>query len=163
MAAITQANFKQRLAAFTRSAKSQRDTLQSLLMFAIDHAANNQDEFTCLTQVMNATVEVKSFRTETIKDYVKDLVTNLEYAKLKDNTYGFRKIKKGVPCEYKAPECPWYNFNNKGEVKPDVHPMVQLKSWVTRAKKALSEGKVQDSQEAEATEKALQEITKLLA
>ena len=159
---ITESNFKQRLSAFTRSAKTQRDTLQSLLMFALDHAANNQDEFTKLSQVMNATVSVKSFRTETIKDYVKDLVTNIEYAKLGDDSYGFRKIQKGVPCEYKAPECPWYNFNNKGEVKPDIHPMVQLKSWMTRARKALTEGHIKDSQEAAATEQALQEIEKLM-
>lgn len=161
---ITAQNFKQKLSAFKRASSTQRDNLQNLLMFAIQHAHDNNDEFTALNQVIQATVEVRSFRTETIKDYVKSLVTNIVYTKLGDGTYGFKKVKKGQgTCEYSAPECPWYNFNTKGEAKPDVHPMVQLKSWLSRAKKALDEDKVQDPDERAATEKALAEVGKLIA
>lgn len=161
--AITIKNFKAKLSAFKTSAKTQRDNLQQLIMFAIDHAANHQDEFTCLSQVLNATIEVKAFRTETIKDYIKAHVTNIQYTKLGDGSMGFSKLKKGVPCEYSVPEMPWYNFNTKGEAKADVHPLVLLKSWMTKAEKAIREGKVQDESEREQTMEAIKHLKTMLA
>lgn len=160
---ISISNFKAKLSAFKKSATSQRDNLQQLIMFAIDHAANHQDEFTCLSQVLNATIEVKAFRSETIKDYIKAHVTNIQYSKLKDGSMGFSKVTKGVPCEYTVPAMPWYEFNTKGEAKADVHPLTLLKSWMTRAEKALNEGKVRDEVEQEKTRQAIQQIKTMLA
>lgn len=160
---ITAKTFKTKLSAFVSSQKTQRDKLQALIMFGLNHAAENNGEFTYLSQIMAQTVPLKSVPTAKIKEYVKGHVTNVSYAKNKDGVFMFMKTKKGEPCVFTAPQQTWYDFSTDGDVKPDVHPMQQLKAWATRAKKALEGDKVKDDDERAKTEAAIAEIAKLLA
>lgn len=162
--AITAKNFKTKLNGFVKSATTQRDNLQELVIFALGHAKDNADEFTLLTNIMQATVEIKSIRTEVLKDFIKEHVSNMVFAKNKAGEYMFKKDVKGTACEYSVINTNWYDFNKKGNnpaVEIDV--MKRAESLIKALADSL-EGKgkkrIKNGQEEKAVEliKALQAL-----
>ncbi|AGK87015.1 hypothetical protein RIO-1_1 [Pseudoalteromonas phage RIO-1] len=154
-------NFKTKLAAFRRSGLSQRDNLQELVQMAMTHAQENQDEFTQLSQVMATTVEIKSFRTATLKDYIKAHVSNVTYTKNKAGDFMFKKEVKGTPCEYKTLESKWYDFDSKGQASADIDVLAQAKALLQRINKGMAgtgTAKIKEGQE-----KAAQDLQQALA
>lgn len=166
MTTITNSNFKAQLNALVRSSTAQRDKLQALIVFGLQHVSEH-DDASKLTQVMNAIIPVNAFRTATAKDYIKAHVTNLTWTKLKDGNHGFAKFKKGVACEVTMPSAsnPWYEHDNQGNVKPDIDILMQMKALQTRVSKALNhEGdkRVKEGQESLAV-KMLQAFDAVMA
>lgn len=162
---ITAKNFNREISNLVRSATSQRDKLQALIVFGLQHCETTGD-FGYLTKVMQAIIPVKAFRTQTAKDYIKAHVTNLTWTKLKDGNYGFAKFKKGVECLVTMPSAPWYEFDNVGNAKPDIDIIMQMKALQTRVSKALngeSVKRIKDGQESLAIKlsQALDAIIKL--
>lgn len=148
---VTDSNYKRTLKTLVSNGTSGRDRLQALIVYGLKHVAEH-DDASKLTEVMNAIIPVKVYRTQTAKDYIKAHVTNLTWTKLKDGKYGFAKFKKGVPCEVTIPSesNPWYEFNNVGNAKPDMDILTQMKALQTRVSKALngeSDKRIKEGQE----------------
>jgi len=140
--AITTKNFKTKLSGFVKSSLSQRDNLQELVLFAVDHAKVNNDEFTLLTNIMEATLEIKSIRTTVLKDYIKAHVTNLEFGKNKAGAYMFKKSKKGVDCVYTEMTTPWYDHASPANKATEIDVIKRTESTINSMVKALEKGTV---------------------
>lgn len=147
---ITAKNFNITLTRLVNSTTTQRDKLQALIIFGMNHCESTGDAG-YLTKVMQAIIPVKAFRTQTAKEYIKAHVSNLTWTKLKDGNYGFAKLKKGTDCVVTMPDKPWYEFDNVGNAKPDIDILMQAKALQTRISKALngeSDKRIKDGQES---------------
>ena len=166
MSNITAKNFTSKLNTTINSHATQRDNLQALLEFGIefyngDHTENSGDTV-YLTKTLNACIGVKSLSTIKMKDFIKDHA-NVSWVKTTDNSMVFKKIKK-EKVTVKEVTTKWYDFENeKHQAKADVHPMTQLKSWLTRTEKAIKDGLVKDSEEMDKAIEAMNNVKALLA
>ena len=125
-AAITEKNFSSKLAGLIKAAKSQRDTLQSLVIFACEEYATKADKHgdivadsSKLTRILTETVAVRSFATGTLKDYI-EAHTNLKWTAKKDEKPAFRKVKGSehfVDLDALRSTV-WYLHNSDGQAKP---------------------------------------------
>jgi len=105
---ITTTNFKRKLAAFTTSAKRNREAAQEFLEFGLNHYQTHGD-CAYLTQFMTGCVGVKSLPTQTLKAYIK-AHANIVWTKRADGKMGFRKATKGADVEVKPVTAAWYDW-----------------------------------------------------
>lgn len=166
MSNINAKNFASKLTTTINSHSTQRDNLNALLVFGLefyngDHTENSGDTV-YLTKVLNACIGVKSLSTIKMKNFIK-AHANVSWNKTTDGSMVFKKNKKEA-VNVTMPDIKWYEFENeKSQPKADVHPMTQLKSWLTRAEKAVKDGLVKDSEELDKTLESIQQIKAVLA
>ena len=143
---LTSANFKRKLASFLTAAKTQRDNAQEFIVFGLEQFRDHGNTG-FLTMFLNGCVGIKSMPTRTLKDYIVEHA-GVVYAKLKDDTYGFKKSGKGDP-QVTMPEVVWYEWEGgkHNKVKP-MDVVALAKSLITRIEKAQKEGKIKDEQAA---------------
>lgn len=154
MTTITKQNFNSQLAGLVKSTTTQRDKLQAIIEFGFNHFSEHGDH-TYLTMAMNAVRSVRAFRTATLKDYITYHVNVTWVKNKKDGKMMFKKV--GDEVVLKPRECAWYEFNNKGEDKPDLDVFIRVKSLYRQLEKALEEGKVKEDQ-AEAAGKLMDDL-----
>lgn len=155
MTTITKQNFKSQLNSLVKSTTTQRDKLQALIVFGLERFADNGDT-TYLTMAMVAVMQVRSFRTETLKGYITDHAP-LSFKKEK-NTYKFTKLKGYANELLKPIEGVWYERDNKGEATPDIDVLVRTKNMI-RALNGEGKGHIKEGQEgyADIIKRKLQE------
>jgi len=154
---ITTKNFGTTLSGMLRSAKSQREKVQALIVFGLVHYADTKDAG-YLSRVLNGCIGIKSMPTVTIKNYIK-AHANVVWGKTTDGTYVFKKDGKDAVVE--LPSATWFNWEGAGHnnVKADVDALGQAKALLGRIKKGLADHKVKDRDEAKRIEAALATIT----
>lgn len=116
---VSAKNFSTKLAAFVKAASTQRDTLQELVVFGLEHYSKHEDSV-YLTKALAASVSVRSMATRTLQAYIQDL-TNLVWSAPKDGEPAFRKVKGSEhKCELeRAQQTKWYLHSDDGQAKPD--------------------------------------------
>jgi len=155
MSEITTKNFKQRLAAIVKSAKSQRDKVQEIIVFGIQHYKDHGNS-SYLTMVLNECVGVKSMPTKTIKGFIQEHA-NLKYVKNDAGDLVFKKDGKEVKAV--MPVEKWYDWaGGDHQATKDMDVMVQAKALLTRINKAVKEGHVKNVEEAKKVKEALRGI-----
>lgn len=130
--------FAQRLGDVIRSASSMRDNLQALLIEAQNHAAGNNDDFVYLTMITNRCIGVKALNTSQLQAFIKAHVSNIQWSKRKDGSYGWIKAKKGVPCEYQEMTSNWYDYEVPGATKPEPYNVEKFRTTLKRAATRLA-------------------------
>jgi len=156
MSEITTKNFKSKLASVIKSAKTQRDNVQSIISFGLSHFKQHEDA--CyLTQALNAAIGVKSLPTVTLKDYIKEHA-NLVWQKGKDDKLQFKKEGKDVKVT--MPTVAWYEWDGgkHNKVTTDMDVMAQTKALLKRIQAGLKDHKVKDEQAAKNVEAALKVV-----
>lgn len=142
---VTSKNFATKLAAVVKSATTQRDTIQTLVVFALEHYSSvdkNGDvvaDSVFLTKLLRDTVAVRSLATGTLKAYIEEH-TNLKWTKgAKDAEPAFRKVKgSDFKCDLAAVAgSPWYMHDKQDQAKP----VFDSEAYAKRvAKKLADEG-----------------------
>ena len=155
MSILNNKQFSTKLNGVIRSAKSQRDTIQQLIISGLEQYKDHRNTGQ-LTRLIQATYEVKSLPTRVIKEFVK-AHANVQFTQNKEKEFVFKALSKET--EVTIPEVTWYNWegNENANVKPDMDVIAQAKSFYTRITKALNEGKVKDKDKAEALQNTLAE------
>lgn len=145
--------FSEVLGGFLRSQKSQRDNLQSLIVYGLEkyQAVSDTSQLTAIVQGLNL---VKTVPAKTIKEYIK-IHANVKLVKDKAGNLVFKKEAKGadVPAQVKMPEVTWYDWqgNNANQAKADiVDPVAVLKAAMIKIKEALDEGKIVEGRDGQA-------------
>lgn len=144
MTAITTKNFKSQLNSLVKSTTTQRDKLQALIEFGFDKFAENGDT-TYLTMAMCAVMSVRSFRTETLKNYITDHCP-LKFMKEK-NAYKFKKLKNAENKLLKEVTTVWYEHDKKGEAVPDIDVIMRAKNML-KMLNGETKGHIKDDQGA---------------
>lgn len=142
---VTSSTFNAKLSGFVKSQVNQRDNLQSLIVFGLEHYGEHGDT-AYLSKVMQACVGVRSLPTETLKGYIKQHANvRLE----KDSKSGVLKFKKeGKEAEVVMPTKVWYDWEGaKHHATPDVDAIARIATIKTTLNKALKEGTLKDGQE----------------
>ena len=129
--------FNRKLSGGVRSAKSQRDNIQALILSGLaqykEHGNAGQ-----LSSLLAAYVGVKSVPTVTIKDYIKEHA-NVKYAKNKDGDHVFSKDGgKGVERVVTEPLETWYDW--KKAKHNNVKEVNYLKRLTTDVSKLIAKG-----------------------
>ncbi len=156
---ITEDNFDAVLGAACVIATAFKDIVQCLVVFAVDHARTNDNDFTYLTKIMNQLVVEKygdAIRTATLQSYLEYVVTGarwFEQTKQGDKQYKFAKRSKKAKISYnmKALAKPWYLFDNAGKAKA---VKLSLKHKLELAMKQWLEAEADKSGKYELVDKA---------
>ena len=93
---------------------------------------------------MVAVMGVRSFRTETLKEYITAHVP-VTFKKEK-NVYKFKKLKNADNAMLQEVSKAWYEFNNKGEATPDIDIILRTKNFI-KLLEGEAKGKVKEGQE----------------
>jgi len=128
---ITTKTFAGKLSAYAKSTITQRDNLQDLIKFGLDHYKIDGDA-TYLTRVIQQCIELKAVPAVTVKDYIK-AHANVVYGELKDKTIGFKKVSKKAPIETKYCKVTWYEWSGgkHNTVKKDFDAVARAKALIT--------------------------------
>ena len=150
MSILTNKQFNTKLSSLIRSAKTQRDNVQQLVLSGLEQyqAHGNTGQ---LTKLIQACVGVRSLPTTVIKEFIK-AHANVAFQKNKNGDYVFKKIGKDV--EVTTPECTWYDWEGNKEAKPapDMNIIVQAKTLASKIEKAIKDHKVKGVDDAHAGE-----------
>lgn len=138
MSEVTVSNFKTRLANVLKSVRSQRDSLQELLVFGMNHAKDHANDFTYLSLCVRSCIGVRALDTDLMKQYIFGHVSNVTWTKYKDGTHGFKKSSKGVECEYADIEWKWYEHEKEAAPKA-LYTEEKLRSAIVKGMKRLAE------------------------
>lgn len=144
--------FTRKLQGVIKSAKTQRDNVQELIVAGLVHYSENKGNTAYLTQLARACIGVRSLPTQTITDYIK-AHANVGWGKLSDGKSGFRKVgEKGCSAEITLPEVTWYDWEggNHNRVTPDYDFKQGLANLISTARKRAEEHKLKGGKEAEA-------------
>lgn len=122
---VTAKNFNTKLASVIKSATTQRDTIQALVVFAAEHYSGtdkNGDRIAdavYFTKLLKETVAVRSLATKTLQAYI-EAHTNLSWTAPKDGEPAFRKVAKSeFKCDMDAiASTVWYLHDNASQAKP---------------------------------------------
>lgn len=144
---ITGKNFNAKLGAVIRSARSMRESIQLLILFAVEHYRTTEDA-TYLTSIIQQTYGVKSLPSRTIQRYIQ-AHANVKLMKAKDGNMVFKKAAKVVIV--KQLEVVWYLFDNGHQAAPDMDIFNSLQGIINRVHKAIDGNKVKDGQADEAS------------
>ena len=146
-------SFTRKKRAVTTSGKALRQNVQDLIEMGLAHYVEHGD--TCyLTEAMNVCLATRTIRTIAVQAYIES-VANVKWTKTK-NSRAFVKMKgdKGVKVEPRIDldyinMKKWYeDAENRGQDIPDMKVDVQFKSLLSRTKKALDEGRVDNPDHA---------------
>ena len=153
-------SFNQKLAAFVRSQKTQRDNLQVLLQSGFEQATQH-GQLSQLSAVLNETIGVRSINTVVLKEYIQ-AHANVKWSKGKDKKMRFEKAEKTLTVV--MPDVPWYEHSSavKNQAKADMDVLARARTLLTTLSKSMKEGGIKEGQEEKAQE--LQSaLAKLLA
>ena len=92
MSNINSKTFARKLAATIASTAKMRDNVQELVEFGLEQFRDHGNA-SYLSEIVNKCIGVKALPTRTIKDYIR-AHANLNWMKLKDGNYGFKKSGK---------------------------------------------------------------------
>ena len=131
--------FKTKLASVVRSESTLRGNIQALTVSAVDTYAQHGDT-SRIEMLVNASVTMRSVRSNTLKDFIKDHA-NVKFIPAKDNN-GFvvKKIGKEA-IKVKPIESDWFDFNKDGMAKPDLDLILKAKALLSSLDKAKEEGR----------------------
>lgn len=157
---ITASNFNTKLAGFKTSINNQRDNLNDLIVFGIEHYSEHGNTL-YLSKVMNTCVGVKALPTQAIKQFIQDHA-NVAWKKDKAGNMVFKKNGKEVVAE--IPTIKWYDSKHVAnqQAKPDMDVVARTKSLLTSLTKAMKEGHIKEGQE-ELAAKLHKDLAGLLA
>lgn len=156
MQQTTTKNFKSQLNGIIKSAKTQRDNVQAIIVFGLNHYKDHGDA-SYLSQVLSAAIGVKSLPTVTLKEYIK-AHANLLWKKGKDGKFQFKK--DGTDVKVTMPTVSWYEWDGgkHNKVTVDMDVMAQTKALLKRIQSGLKDHKVKDEQAAKNVEAALKVV-----
>ncbi|QZI86208.1 hypothetical protein PODOV061v2_0064 [Vibrio phage 172P1] len=162
MTTINKTNFKSQLNGLVKSTTSQRDKLQAIIEFGLAQYKEHGDTV-YMTMAMRAVVNVRAFRTETLKNYIK-AHANVTWAKAKDKTMVWKKVGKGTAPEVKELDGVWYEWDKKGEATADLDVVMRAKAMLkalTKEGTHIKEGQEELAALLQASvEKALDDYSK---
>lgn len=133
---MSQKQFTNALNGVIRSASSQRDKIQNLVMDSLNHFVEYGDT-TRMTTLVDRVKGVKSLNTTALKQYIESHA-NVTYTKMKDGSDGFKKQGKGATPEVKTPDVEWYNFRNQ-TTQPQALVIDQKVTSILKAMKKADE------------------------
>jgi len=131
--------FKMMLENVVANESTMRDNVQALAVSAIETFGNHGDT-SRIEMLVNATIKMKSIRSQTLKEFIKDHA-NVKFTPVK-NGVGFvvKKIGKGA-IEVKEVTINWYDFDNAG-VAVEKEAMKVLRGALATINKARSDNKL---------------------
>jgi len=135
--------FKMMLENVIANESTMRDNVQALAVSAIETFGNHGDT-SRIEMLVNATIKMKSIRSQTLKEFIKDHA-NVKFTPVK-NGVGFvvKKIGKGA-IEVKEVTINWYDFDNAGVAKPDMDLLIKAQALLAQWEKSKEEGKAKIS------------------
>lgn len=133
MKAFTAKSYSTNMAAIVRSAKSQRDNIQSAIAFSLSHYEEHGDTM-YLSKTLTACVGVKSLATKTMQNFIQ-AHANVVWAKGKDGSPVFKKVK-GEGVEVQIITTLWYNFDNSGQAAPEYDVISRIHGMIKAITKA---------------------------
>lgn len=156
---MNEKQFKAKLATITKSGKTLRENVQSVLIFGFEQAKEHGN-LGYLSDVMRICIGVRALPTNAIKDYIKDYVEPIKWAKGPDGVVRFSKDGKNGKLKVTMPTEPWFEHESvrKTQAKQDLHVAQRLKSLLTALDNALKEHKVDDEALAKKASDALHGI-----
>lgn len=128
--------FNSKLNGVIKSALNQRDNIQLLIVAGIDQYAES-GRTTYLSDMLTATVGVKSLPSVTIKDFIKEH-TDLTYSKNKADEYQFLRADKSADKVALTPTINWYDW--KKAKHNNVATVDYSKRLTNNVKKAIETG-----------------------
>lgn len=157
---ITTGNFNAKLQNLVINAKSQRESVQELIVFGVMQYALHSDTG-YLTRLMQACVGVKALPTQTIKDYIKEHA-NVKYVAIQDKeTKRTKKVfkKDGERAETKDITVSWYEWHGaRHQASLDLDETAQIRSFLTRLNAKIKDGHVKNFEHAVQVKQALESL-----
>lgn len=159
---ITSKTFGKKLGSVIRSARSMRQNLQNIILFAMEHYANTGDTG-FLDRCMAACVGVSSLPTQKMKLFIQEHA-NVTYreVEIKEGKRKGEKIrvfkKRGKVPTYKEPTINWWEFSVAGEATPDMDVDASILNLVKKIDKKLAAKQVKDVNHAKAARKGLVKV-----
>lgn len=154
---------KAKISNFLRTEKNKRDALQQLIVECIADGQQAGDSFDNLSALVRGLIELKSRNTNAIREYVRDHVSNITWAKDKAGNFRFVKATKGEACVYKEVTYPWYN--QAGNLNTNTNKEVSVasvKQYFKTLRSRMSTNGVKD-EDAEKLETLLAQAEATLA
>ena len=141
--------FTNKLNSVKRRESTLRDDIEDLTRAAIATYSNNGDT-SRIARLDNASVEMRSIRSNTLKEYIK-ANANVVFKEQKDNA-GFTVKKNKADDAIKATiptgDSRWYNFDNAGVAKEKIALRI-LKGAISSITKADNDGNLKTMTSAE--------------
>lgn len=133
MKAFTAKNFSVNMAAIVRSAKTQRDNIQSAIAFSLHHYGEHADTM-YLSKVLLSCVGVKSLATKTMQNFIQ-AHANVVWSKGKDGSPCFKKCKD-EQVKVEVITSLWYDFDDNGQDAPEYDVIGRIHGMIKAITKA---------------------------
>jgi len=151
MKTITAQTFNTRLSSFIKSQKTQRDTLQALLVFGLafykGDITGESGDTGYLSSIMNSCIGVKSLPSNTIKDYIK-AHANVKWGKsVKKGSTALVFTKSSKVVEVELPTQTWYDYHSeKNTVTTDYDETKSIKMLMDTITKRIKSGHIKNEE-----------------
>lgn len=141
--------FTNKLNSVKKRESTLRDDIEDLTRASIATYSNNGDT-SRIARLVNASVQMRSIRSNTLKEYIKDNA-NVKFTPIKDGVgFTVKKNKKDKVIKATIPEgdSRWYDFDNAGIAKEKIALKI-LKGALASITKANNDGKLKTMTPAE--------------
>lgn len=153
---------KGKITEFLRNDASQRDRLEMLIRACVLHAKENSNAFDMLNHLVNGLRANKSGKVKAVTAYIQEFVTGIKWQMLKNKEYGYKRVSKDTPVEYKEFTTTWYEYkaNQANNQVAAYDYMAQAKRFLATIKTKMEEGKLKgDKENAKELVKTLETFT----
>lgn len=145
MTSITTKNFGSQLTAMKNADGNQRERLQGLLVFAVEHARGNSNSFNYLDRVITACYDLTVGRPTIMRDFIQYLVQGVKLTRVKgSDERRFKKETKGTKIRYtfsNPDDIPnWWQWDAERKKDKVSAPFDLEKRLKALAKQAKSKG-----------------------
>jgi hypothetical protein len=150
------ATLKSKITTFLRTEKTKRDALQTLIVECLDHAKSNDNAFDNLSLLVRGLIELKSRNCDSIRAYIGEHVTNVQWTKVTHKggkvEYMYKKVIKAELVEYKEITYPWFNHakNLATNTNKELDVIARAKALLTTLTKGMDEHTIKTGQEDQA-------------